>query len=338
MKKLILKFLLFYCVLFFSSNLYAEEINYSRIKKPQTKLLPTSVTVNPQGEIFVVDGFTGTVVKYSDKWRYKFTLDIKGLKSIVDLFYFDKYIYALSGEGKIFRFDSNGDVDFYKEYERGHLLGQLTNPRGIYVDHEFIYISDSGNSRIQIFNRDGSLNKSFGYKTFGLSGFMANTGLSKIGDNLMVADAGSKEVKIYDENGFYVNNLKDDTSSEFIFTSPEDLFVDTDNNIYVVDSGTNQVSIYLSNGKLIKLGRKGSSKQEFYGIKDIWVDENYIYVADTLNEKIKIFDRKTYTFVKAIGASNFMKITSLLAIILILVLLVVILKKINKKNGERKIE
>jgi len=338
MKKSILKFLLFSCVLFFSLTLYGEEINYSRIKKHQTKLLPTSVTVNTKGEIFVVDGFTGTVVKYSDKWRYKFTLDIKGLKSIVDLFYFDKYIYALSGEGKIFRFDSNGDVDFYKEYERGHLLGQLTNPRGIYVDHEFIYISDSGNSRIQIFNRDGSLNKSFGYKTFGLSGFMANTGLSKIGDNLMVADAGSKEVKIYDQNGFYVNNLKDDTSSEFIFTSPEDLFVDTDNNIYVVDSGTNQVSIYLSNGKLIKLGRKGSSKQEFYGIKDIWVDENYIYIADTLNEKIKIFDRKTYTFVKAIGASNFMKITSLLAIILILVLLVVILKRINKKNGERKIE
>lgn len=337
MKKSMLNFFMFYCVFLFSLNLYGEEINYSRIRKPHTKLLPTSVTVNPQGEVFVVDAFTGTVVKYSNKWRYQFTLDIKGLKSIVDLFYFDNYIYALSGEGKIFRFDSNGVVDFYKEYERGHLLGQLSSPRGIYVDHDSIYISDSGNSRIQIFNRDGSLNTSFGYKTFGLSGFMFNTGISKIGDNLIVADTGSQEVKVFDRNGFYVSNLRDESGSEFIFTSPEEVFVDMDNHIYIVDSGTNQISIYLNDGRLIKLGRRGSSRQEFYGIKDIWVDDNYIYVADTLNEKIKIFDKNTYTFVRAIGASNFMKITSLLIIILILVLLVKILKRINKKNGEKEI-
>lgn len=333
MKRLLSILILTSTLLCNSLYLYGVEINYSRIRKPQTKLLPTSVAVNEQGEIFVVDGFTGSIVKYSNRWRYQYTLNLRGTRSIVDLFVYNDYIYALSGEGKLFRFDSDGKVDFYKEYERGSLLGQLSNPRALYIDENGIYISDSGNSRIQIFNLDGSINRAFGYKTFSISGFLYNTGISKIGDNLLVADSGSKEVKIYDKNGFYVNNLRDQTGSEFIFMSPDEVFVDNDNNIYVVDSGSNQISIYSPKGSLIRIGRKGSRKTEFYGIKDIWVDDKYIYVADTLNEKIKILNKDTYEFVKAIGASNFMKITSFAAIILVLLILLMVLKRMALRKS-----
>lgn len=335
MKKTVF-FLLLCSFLMINSLIFGKELEYSRLKKPQTKLLPTSVTATPQGEIFVVDGFTGSIIKYSSKWRYQYTLKLEGVGSIVDLFYYNGHIYALSGDGKLFRFDSDGKVDFYKEYERGDLLGQLINPRSFYIDNDGIYISDSGNSRIQTFNLDGSLRSSFGYKTFSISGFLFNTGISKLGDNLIIADNGSKEVKIYDKNGFYVNNLRNENGGEFIFLSPESVFVDEESYIYVVDSGTNQVSIYSPKGTLVRLGKQGSKSTEFYSIKDIWVDENYIYVADTLNGKIKILNKNTYEFVKAVGASKLMKISSLSVIILILLGMMFALKKLGRKKGQKK--
>jgi DNA-binding beta-propeller fold protein YncE len=334
MKKIIF-FLLLCSFLIINNFILGKELEYTRIKKPQTKLLPTSVTTTPQGEIFAVDGFTGSIIKYSSKWRYQYTLKLDGIGSIVDLFYYNGHIYALSGDGKLFRFNSEGKVDFYKEYERGDLLGQLINPRSFYIDNEGIYISDSGNSRIQIFNLDGTLRSSFGYKTFSISGFLFNTGISKLGNNLVIADNGSKEVKIYDENGFYVNNLRNENGGEFIFLSPEAVFVDRDGYIYIVDSGSNQISIYSPKGTLVRLGKQGSKSTEFYSIKDIWVDEKYIYIADTLNGKIKILNKNTYEFVKAVGASKFMKISSFAIIILILMGMMFIFKKIARKKGQK---
>lgn len=335
MKKIVF-FLLLCSFLIIDRGIFGKELKYSKLKKPLTKFLPTSVTVNPQGEIFAVDGFTGSIIKYNSKWRYQYTLKVEEVNSIVDLFYYNNYVYALSGEGKLFRLDSKGNIDFYKEYERGSLLGQLITPRSFYMDDEGIYISDSGNNRIQTFHLDGSLSSSFGYKTYSISGFLFNTGISKMDENILVADSGSKEVKIFNKDGFYVNNLRDESGSEFIFLSPESVFVDEDKYIYVIDSGKNQLYIYSPKGTLVRLGKQGSKATEFYSIKDIWVEGDYIYIADTLNKKIKILNKNTYEFVKAIGASNFMKLSSLSAIIFVLFAMVFILKRIGKKKVREK--
>ncbi len=328
-----LKYFLILIMMIISTTLSGQE--YTKIKKVNTRLLPTTITVGPQKDIYIADGLSGSIIKYNSKWKYEYTLNLKGVKSIVDLFYTEGYIYGLSGEGKIFRFTPDGKVDFFRVYEKGSLLGELSNPAAIFVEKENIYISDSGNNRIQIFDKSGKVIRDFGYKTFTISGFMFNTGLSKANDNILVADSGTKEVKIYDKDGFYLNNLKDESGKEFIFNTPEEVFVDKDNNIYVVDAGTNQIFIYSIDGTLKKIGKKGTKKTEFYGIRDIWVDDNYIYVADTLNEKIKILDKNTYELVKAIGVSNFMKITSFIVIILVLIIMFSVLKRIKRKKGEK---
>lgn len=328
MKKLICSLLII-----FSTCLIGAEIEYTKLVKPNIKLLPTSVTVSDTGEVYVVDSFLGAIVKYSNKWRYKYTLQVKSIKSIVDIFYYEGYVYVLSGEGKIFRFDENGKIDYYKEYEKGKLLGQLSNPNSLFIKDGKIYISDTGNSRIQIFNLDGSIEGAFGYKTYTISGFIHNTGISIAGDNMLVADSGTKEVKIYDKDGFYVTNLKDPQGKAFIFESPEEIFVDERNSIFVVDSGTNQIFTYFTDGTLKKIGKKGNKKTEFYGIKDVWVDTKYIYIVDTLNQKIKIFDKNTYELKKVIGASNLMKIITFAIVIIVLIVLFMTLVRMKKKGS-----
>lgn len=78
------------------------------------------------------------------------------------------------------------------------------------------------------------------------------------------------------------------------FSNPTDLFVDKKNNIYIVDKGNSCVYVYDSNYRFrLKIKEFVNS----HGIKDTlrecqgcYVTDDYIYVADTKNERIVIFD------------------------------------------------
>ena len=115
-------------------------------------------------------------------------------------------------------------------------------------------------------------------------------------------------------------NFKNQENEENFLVSPQEVFVDDKNSVYVVDSGRNQIFIFSIDGKIKNVGEKGYTKNKFYGPKDIWVDNKYIYVADTMNEKIKILDRNNFTVVKVIGKRNviYMYLEGFLALILVI--------------------
>ncbi len=45
---------------------FANGQEYTKIKKVNTRLLPTTITVSPQKEIYVADGLSGSIIKYNN--------------------------------------------------------------------------------------------------------------------------------------------------------------------------------------------------------------------------------------------------------------------------------
>lgn len=125
-----------------------------------------------------------------------------------------------------------------------------------------IYVSDSGvwgdygNHRVQVFNSSGAYLATIGQT--GVAGsdnghFRRPRGIAVYGNRLYVADAGNHRVQIFD-----ITNP----------ASPS----------YVATVGT---------------GVRGNLYLQFDFPEGVGVDANYIYVADSNNQRIQIFDRNT---------------------------------------------
>ncbi len=194
----------------------------------------------------------------------------------------------------------------------GTALGQLDSPTGIALsnDGQIIYIVDSGNQRIQRFERDGTFIGSWSAEDdqrIGLGLFdPANQGASDIvvgpGDLLHVADTWNHRVMILDADGQLVrelgrsgditdtNNSVDPTVSPGLFYGPRSVAV-TDDEIFVTDTGNERVQVFASDGTFLRAfggyGTEPGKLIEPVGIA-IGPDGN-VYVADTGNSRISVF-------------------------------------------------
>ncbi len=75
---------------------------------------------------------------------------------------------------------------------------------------------------------------------------------------------------------------------------PTDIRVDEEGNIYILDAGNGRILILGEDYKLkaqINGFEKDGAAQNFTGAKGLYIDDAYIYVADTLNARIVIFNR-----------------------------------------------
>ncbi len=71
---------------------------------------------------------------------------------------------------------------------------------------------------------------------------------------------------------------------------PKGVAVDASGAIYIVDASFDNVQIFSPEGRLLDVfGRSGHGPGEFSGPTDIAVDGNWIYVSDTLNHCVKVF-------------------------------------------------
>ena len=83
--------------------------------------------------------------------------------------------------------------------------GELNIPQGIYAySADRIYVADSYNNRIQIFDSNGNFVKMWGSYGTGNTNFKSPAGLEVIAGKLYVADSGNNVIKEFDLDGNYL--------------------------------------------------------------------------------------------------------------------------------------
>jgi len=132
--------------------------------------------------------------------------------------------------------------------KRGKEAGEFNFPRDIAVNHNgLLYIVDSGNFRVQIFDRDGKFLKSFGSigRQFGQFARPKEIAVDAEG-NVYVVDTAFGNFQIFDREGellmFVGTRSEQDGPARYML--PAGIAVDEDGRVYMVDQWFRKVDIY----------------------------------------------------------------------------------------------
>jgi DNA-binding beta-propeller fold protein YncE len=186
----------------------------------------------------------------------------------------------------------------------------LNAPRGIAIGPEnTIYVTDSRNARIVVYDADGQLLRTFGTLSVATDAtavpapgtFREPWSVAVATDGTVyVADTWNHRVQVFTANGEYAGEWGSfeqadpnfPSGNNYGFYGPRDIAVDAQKRVYVADTGNKRVRVYDAQGAfLYDIGRFGREAGQLYEPVGLAIDDRVgeLYVASTWNKRIDVF-------------------------------------------------
>ena len=177
----------------------------------------------------------------------------------------------------------------------------FSSPSGIAVHNDAtVFVADTGNHRVQVFDRNGTLLFKFGAEGSGEGNFSSpedvavrRNSISVDASVIAVADTGNHRIQVFHGNGTFDFAFGAEGSGEGNFSSPKGVDIDVDiGRIFVADTGNHRIQVFHGNGTFItKFGAEGSGEGNFSSPEGVasWSPTS-LFVADTGNHRIQRFD------------------------------------------------
>lgn len=197
--------------------------------------------------------------------------------------------------------------------EKGRASGQMRLPVGVAVGSGRLYVTDTQNHRVEVFNTDAGLEFEFDFGRHGHAdgNFAQPEGAvqaRKPAQRLYVADRYNNRIQVFDAQGTPLLTFGSEGSADGQFNQPSALAVDAVGNVYVADTMNHRVQIFESDGTFKTVfGRSGTGEGEFDQPVGIAVDAGgTIFVADRLNSRIQVFSAQG-SFLRVLAGARELK-------------------------------
>jgi 6-bladed beta-propeller protein/NHL repeat-containing protein len=173
---------------------------------------------------------------------------------------------------------------------QGEAHGQFNDPTGIEIYKNQVFVSDSRNSRIQVFDLGGDYIR----QIVSQQHLKRPMQLMIYDDKIFVADYVVDKIIVFNLDGTFVKEIGESGSGPGEFNGPAGMAVSADNKLYVADFYNHRVQILSLNGGYIgQLGvtnEAGVLSQYFRYPTDVKIDtDGNIYIADGYNDRIKVY-------------------------------------------------
>ena len=172
------------------------------------------------------------------------------------------------------------------------LPGTFSMPSDVAVDRSGqIYVSDTRNHRVQIFDNNGNYVSSFGKEGIENGQFLypQDVAVNDTTGNIHVTDSGNHRVQTFDKSGKFLYSFAQPVDYKWRFV-PGGIEVD-DSRIYVSNQQGNS-SVFDTNGNyLYQLEAKYSGWGVNMPPDGMAIDDDRIYVADSSFSRILVFDK-----------------------------------------------
>lgn len=274
--------------------------------------LAHGLSIGPDGSIYVADGTSEVIEKFDQTG--KFVAAIGGSSGDntanppIGLFK-EPWDVAAAPDGSIYVADTwnhriqhmTADGTFINAWgtysnTNGQAAGEeggFFGPRGIAVDTTGnVYVADTGNKRIQIFDATGKFVTQFGGVGL-LPGYLDEpVGIAvDVKGNIVVADTWNARIQVFGSSGVPIANWEIDGWLDKDLVGKPYVAVDQQQRVYVADEVGRRVLVFDETGKYLGgFGGFGSDNTSFNLPGGIAVDkEGYIYVVDTGSGRVLKF-------------------------------------------------
>lgn len=194
---------------------------------------------------------------------------------------------------KIFTFSQDGKFlgYFAKDFD-------FKRPTGLVMNNvkETIYVSDTLNSTLEVFNFQGKHIETIGKYGDQEMEFNSPTFLAIDNDeNIYVSDSMNQRIQIFDTNHKFIRTFGEMGKVPGTFANPRGIAVDKDGNIFVSDTLFNTIQIFNNKGQLLMLfGQEGMKRGSFEIPAGIAIKNGKIFIADSYNMRIQKFSLIKY--------------------------------------------
>ena len=197
-------------------------------------------------------------------------------------------VYVTSDDHKLQKFNRRGEV-VKSVGKKGENFGEFKNPFNVQYHNHHVYVCDSDNGRVQVFDSNLNFVRSFGDGPDQLEGPMDIDFDSQ--GNIYVVDFEKNQVLVFSEDGQYLCHFGqwwDEGEDEL--SGPAGLCVSRDY-VYVTEYYNNRVTVFCTSGEFVhSFGKKGSDRGELDSPYGIAIDQDgFVLVSDTDNSRIQVF-------------------------------------------------
>lgn len=217
---------------------------------------PVGIATDQNGRVYVADRGRNSIIIYDAIGLYQSVINLRGITSQLAGLVTDpkgEFIYAVDRGGidsqihQVVKMTIKGDV-VKRIGKRGKELGELNLPMDIALGADNrLYVLDTGNFRVQVFDVDGAVISSWGKAGdgLGLFGLPRSIALDRQ-NNVYVSDAQFGNVQIFNSNGELLMPLgrlsQQDVPGQFSLITG--ITVDSRNHLYVLDQYMKKMEVF----------------------------------------------------------------------------------------------
>ena len=167
--------------------------------------------------------------------------------------------------------------------------GHFFQLEGLSVDNEGnVYVTDSGNARIQKFTSDGQFLKTWGVSGTDNGEFKKPTGIATYENNVYVVDSEQARIQVFDSTGKFLQSWGKFGSDQGEFFYPQGISISNDGIIFVADTKNHRIQQFTVDGEFLSsFGIFGPGDGRLRAPVDVALGEDYVYVSDPGNFKIE---------------------------------------------------
>ncbi len=186
--------------------------------------------------------------------------------------------------------------------ELGDQPGQFNDPTGIEVSQEEVFVSDSRNARIQVFDFEGHFKRQFGSAGSGSGQLGRPMNLSIYDGELYVADYWNDRIQVYSLDGKALRSIGSPGDGPGEFNAPGGVAIANNGDLYIADFYNHRIQHLNREGRFIEqwgnTGEVGIWAEQFNYPTDVALKNNValakddnLYAADGYNDRVQVFNK-----------------------------------------------
>ncbi len=248
---------------------------------------PYGIAVGPDRKIYVADTFGRAIHVYDLKKPGYSSIRVDG-DSLIGVAVVGVGLYVTdSASGRVIALDTKGRPRWTLGPSDG-----FERPTGLVASADRLFVVDTKRARVVIVDLHGTILGSFGEAGSEPGQFNYPTNIARSSDGrLYVTDTMNFRVQIFDAEGRHLSEFGHLGDGSGDFDKPKGIAVDSGGHIYVVEGLNDVVQVFDDTGRLLLVfGKSGTRAGELYLPSGIAITSDVIYVADSANRRVAIFE------------------------------------------------